>query len=279
MSKSKEVVLKQSHDVLGKFLEKKQAALPSDFNETRFLQNCMTVLQDTKNIERMKPVSIARTMLKGAFLGLDFFNGECYAIPYGNDLNFQTDYKGEIKLAKKYSINSIQDIYAKVVREGDHFQEKINDGKQSIDFEPKPFNNSEIIGAFAVCLYKDGSMIYETMSKQEIEKIREDFSKMPNSIMWKKTPGEAYKKTVLRRLTKMIELDFGNQEREAAYKNGADMEFENENNKGTKEQSPYDAAVDVDYEDVEEDAEDQEDEPEDDFAKDVQDTIKESEGK
>jgi len=272
MSNQKQVVLQQAHGQLNKFLDKKQAALPSDFNETRFLQNCMTVLQDTKNIEKMKPVSIARTMLKGAFLGLDFFNGECYAIPYGNDLNFQTDYKGEIKLAKKYSINDIQDIYAKVVREGDFFEEKISDGKQSIDFRPKSFNDGDIIGAFAVCLYKDGSMIYETMSKKEIEKIRSDFSKMPNSLMWKKTPGEAYKKTVLRRLTKMIELDFGNQERKKAYDNGSDMEFEEE--KKNEEKSPFDEkdeAVDVDYEDVEDE------EPEDDFAKDVEDTIKESE--
>ena len=63
--------------------------------------------------------TVVRTLLKGAFLGLDFFNGECYAIPYGNQCQFQTDYKGEIKLCKRYSSNPIQDIYAKVVREGD----------------------------------------------------------------------------------------------------------------------------------------------------------------
>ena len=250
MTKQKEIVLKQSHDVLNKFLINKQEALPNDFNETRFLQNCMTVLQDTKDIEKMKPVSIARTMLKGAFLGLDFFNGECYAIPYSNKLKFQTDYKGEIKLAKKYSINEIQDIYAKLVREGDQFDERIIDGKQSIDFKPETFNDGDIIGAFAVCLYKDGSMIYETMSRQEIEDIRNNFSKVKNSLMWTKTPGEAYKKTVLRRLTKMIELNFGNQERKKAYDNGSDVEFNEE--KTEKEKSPFDKdAVDVDYVDVE----------------------------
>ena len=250
MTKQKEIVLKQSHDVLNKFLINKQEALPNDFNETRFLQNCMTVLQDTEDIEKMKPVSIARTMLKGAFLGLDFFNGECYAIPYSNKLNFQTDYKGEIKLAKKYSINEIQDIYAKLVREGDQFDERIIDGKQSIDFKPETFNDGDIIGAFAVCLYKDGSMIYETMSRQEIEDIRNNFSKVKNSLMWTKTPGEAYKKTVLRRLTKMIELNFGNQERKKAYDNGSDVEFNEE--KTEKEKSPFDKdAVDVDYVDVE----------------------------
>ena len=92
------------HDNLQKLLQQKAKALPKNFNETRFLQNVMVVLQDTKDIEKMNPTSVARTMLKGAFLGLDFFNKECYAIPYSGQLNFQTDYKGEIKLAKKYSL-------------------------------------------------------------------------------------------------------------------------------------------------------------------------------
>lgn len=267
-NKQKSVVLKKSYEQLEHFLQEKSAALPKDFNETRFLQNCMTVLQDTKDIEKMTPVSIARTMLKGAFLGLDFFNRECYAIPYGTQLNFQTDYKGEIKLSKKYSINPIKDIYAKVVREGDYFEEKITDGIQSIDFKPKPFNDGEIIGAFAVCLYHDGSMIYETMSKAQIEKIRQDFSKQKNGLMWTKTPGEAYKKTVLRRLTKMIELDFDSQEQKRAYDEASGMEFEDEKKKPV-EKSPF---VDVDYEEVEEE------EPTDkELAEEVEKALKEEE--
>jgi len=181
----------------------------------------MTVLQDTKDIDKCQPISVARTMLKGAFLGLDFFNRECYAIPYGGNLQFQTDYKGEIKLAKKYSFNSIKDIYAKIVREGDDFQESIEDGRQTINFKPLPFNNGEIIGAFAVCLFQDGSMLYETMTKQEIE----DFSKAKNSPAWVKTPGEMYKKTVLRRLCKLIELDFDSVETKKTYDETSEFEF------------------------------------------------------
>lgn len=246
----------------------------------------MTVLQDTKKIAQMDPVSIARTMLKGAFLGLDFFNGECYAIPYGNSLNFQTDYKGEIKLAKKYSINPIKDLYAKVVREGDEFQEKIVDGKQTIEFDPEPFNDGEIKGAFAVCLYEDGSMIYETMSKSQIEDIRNNFSKASNSKAWRLTPGEMYKKTVLRRLCKLIELDFDSQEQAKAFKDGGDVEIEDNKGTGEIEKSPFDKekeeeenTVDVDYEEVEEDKKEQEEEPEEeksdeDFADEVDEGMK-----
>ena len=64
-----DLVLKTAHNQLEKLLVSKAGALPKDFNQTRFLQNCMTVLQDTKGIEKVQPITIARTMLKGAFLG------------------------------------------------------------------------------------------------------------------------------------------------------------------------------------------------------------------
>jgi len=223
-----DLMLKEVHKNLNSLLVSKMEALPHDLNKTRFLQNCMTVLQDTKGIEKCSAISVARTMLKGGLLGLDFMSKECYAIPYGNSLQFQTDYKGEIKLAKKYSLNPIKDIYAKLVRVGDEFIEEIKDGQQVVSFKPLTFNDDEIIGAFAVCYYQDGSMIYETMSKKDIEKTRKDYSKMPNGTSWTKSSGEMYKKTVLRRLCKNISLDFDSIEQKKAYDDGADAEIKEE---------------------------------------------------
>jgi recombination protein RecT len=212
-------------DNLQSLLNNKAKALPQNFNQTRFIQNCMVVLQDTKEIEKYDPISVARTMLKGAFLDLDFFNGECYPIPYGKELKFQTDYKGEVKVLKKYAIQQIKDIYAKVVRKGDEFQEKIQDGIQTITFIPKSFNNADIIGVFAVCFYADGSMVYETMSVEEVEKIRQNYSKQPNGQAWGKSFGEMSKKTVLRRLKKWIPIQFENTEQIEAFNDGGDAEF------------------------------------------------------
>lgn len=250
----KGLVLSETHKHLNSLLKSKQDALPKDFNETRFLQNCMTVLQDTYNIENCQPISIARTLLKGAFLGLDFFQKECYAIPYKGELQFQTDYKGETKLAKKYSIREIKDIYAKVVKEGDLFEEEIKSGQQSINFKPLSFNNNPIIGAFAVVLYQDGGMEYETMSTQEIETIKENFSQKSYktgefSKAWVKTPGEMYKKTVLRRLVKKIEKDFASIEQAKTFEESSDMTFKKEE---PKEDMPS-TFVDVEFEEKFED--------------------------
>jgi recombination protein RecT len=185
----------------------------------------MVVLQDTKNIDKYTPASIARTMLKGAFLDLDFFNKECYAIPYGDQLQFQTDYKGELKIIKKHSIQQVKDVYAKLVRVGDTFIEKIVNGVQTIDYTPKLFNNEEIIGVFAVCFYADNSMVYETMSIEEVEKVRDNYSKQPKGQAWKESFGEMAKKTVLRRLKKWIPIEFKNSEQYQAYEDASDAEF------------------------------------------------------
>lgn len=209
-------------------LDKQAAALPRQFNKQRFMQNCMTVLQEN-DFSKCEAGTVVRTLLKGAFLGLDFFNKECYAIPYGGKVQFQTDYKGEVKLCKKYSINPVKDIYAKVVREGDTFEEFIECGEQRVNFKPLLFNNGKIIGAFAVAMFRDGSMIYDTMSVDEMEHTRQKFSKMPNGQAWKDSTGEMYKKTVLRRLCKVIELDFESIEQKQAFDGASDYEFSTDN--------------------------------------------------
>ncbi len=189
-------------------------ALPENFNQSRFVLNCISLIKSNlSNYNNITPESVYLALAKGAYLGLDFFNGECYAIPYSGEVNFQTDYKGEIKLAKTYSRNPIKDIYAKNVRKGDFFEEIIESGKQSVNFRPVPFSDEVIIGTFAVVLFKDGSMMYDTMSVKEIEEVRNNFSKAKNSKAWAATPGEMYKKTVLRRLCKLIDLDFNSQQR------------------------------------------------------------------
>ena len=221
---------------LVKKLEENINALPDGMNRDRFVLNCITVIQDMmadgKKRSKLQDVNIDTIpvcFMKGAFLGLDFFNGECYAIPYGKDMQFQTDYKGEIKLCKRYSSNPIKDIYAKVVREGDEFLEEIVNGNQSVSFKPKAFNNGEIIGAFAVCLYKDGGMIYDTMSKEEIEHTRKTFSKQADGKAWKNSYGEMCKKTVLRRLCKLIDLNFDTAEAMQAFEDGSDFDVKNPN--------------------------------------------------
>ena len=219
-----EVAVSFGQQLTDKLIDVEQA-LPKDFNKTRFVQNCLAVLNEKPELAKINKAQLQLGLLKGAYLGLDFMNKECYLIAYGNGVQFQTDYKGEIKFTKRYSIRPIKDIYAKVVRDGDEFEEKIIDGQASINFKPKSFNNGEILGAFAVCLFQDGGMIYETMSKADIENVRTSYSKAANSKAWRNSFDEMAKKVVLRRLCKHIDCDFESIEARQAWNDGSDYDF------------------------------------------------------
>lgn len=202
-------------------------ALPKELNIQRFVQNAVALLNDNQTLtdfaKKHGTSQIKQGLMKSAYLGLDAINKECYLIPYGNQLNFMIDYRGNVKLAKKYSIRPIKDIYAKIVREGDDFNERVMGGEPTIYFNPKPFNDGKIIGAFAVCLFKDGGMVYDTMSLQELENTR-SASKAKNSPAWQKFTGEMYKKTVLHRLCKHIELEFDNPEQTTLFREDVEIE-------------------------------------------------------
>ena len=228
MAENTQIVEKKENNsnfsiVLADKLDSVSDALPKDFNKARFVQNALALVNENPNIAKYGQQKIMAGLLKGAYLGLDFYSKECYLVPYGNDLNYQTDYRGAKKLAKKYSIRPIKDIYAKLVHEGDLFEEKIIGGEQSFDFKPKPFNDGKIIGAFAVVLYTDGGMSYDTMSLADLENTRKA-SKASNSPAWKNFTGEMYKKTVLHRLCKHIELDFENPTQQNMFLSGMEIE-------------------------------------------------------
>ena len=64
-------------------------------------------------------------------------------------------------------------------------------------------------------------MMYDTMSKEDIEHTRQTFSKAANSKAWKESYGEMCKKTVLRRLCKLIDLNFDTAEQCQAFEDGS----------------------------------------------------------
>lgn len=210
--------------ILDSELTKAECALPKNFNKDRFVHNAIAMLNCNENLAKFVAKSttglaqVKAGLMKAAMLNLDALSDECYLIPYGSTLNFQTSYKGLIKLCMLYSERPILEVYAKVVKDGDRFEERIENGNQVINFSPKPFNNGEVIGAFAIVRFTDGGLLYDTMSVDELEYNRKTFSKVPNSPAWSKATNEMYKKTVLRRLLKTITLNFENTEQQASFK-------------------------------------------------------------
>lgn len=199
-----------------------QAGLPKSFNIQRFVNNSIALLNGNENlINFMKSHNNAMAQVKaglmqGAYLGLDFMSNEAYLVPYGATLQFQTSYKGLQKIAKKYSIKPIKEIKANIVREDDFFEMEDADGKQTYIFKPIAFSDKPVVGAFAVCVYEDGTTLIETMSNEELEKVHNS-SKAKNSPAWSAFPNEMKKKVVLKRLCKRIPIEFETPEQTSAY--------------------------------------------------------------
>lgn len=240
--------------VLTKELEAQKAALPVDFNISRFVQNSIALLNGNDTliefVKKNGTAQVKQGLLRGAYLGLDALNGEMYLVPYGNSLNFMQSYKGDVKMVKKYSQRPIRDIYAKLVRQGDEFEESIIDGQPSITFKPLPFNDGNIIGAFAVCLYEDGMMVYDTMSLKELENTR-SASKAKNSPAWSKFTGQMYLKTVLHRLCKHLSIDM-DASAKSAFESGTEIETDSaEIAKREVEENANAEELIVDAEDIE----------------------------
>jgi len=199
-----------------------QDALPKDFNKARFVQNALSLLNEKPDLAKFGQAKIMAGLMRGAMLGLDFFNKEAYLVGYGSDLQYQTSYIGAQKLIKKYAIHKVKNIYAELVREDDVFETGIDANKRYVTFKPKAFNNKPVVGAFAVVEFEDGDIQVETMNLEELEAVRKK-SKMGNAGAWKDFPGEMQKKSVIRRLCKRIEIDFENPEQKQIFEADTDI--------------------------------------------------------
>ncbi len=229
-------------------------ALPRDFNKALFVQNAVTLLNNTPQLQKYSKDKLCMGLLNAAYLGLSFTQTECWLIPYGDQLNFQISYKGLRKLAVTFG-KGVESIFADVVREGDEFGMEIIDGKQSFNFKPLPFNDGRIVGAFAVACFDNGQILVERMSVAEIENTRQKTSKAKNSMPWQSFYGEMCKKTVLRRLCKQIELTFPNGAMEESFQNGEDADFREKERPKYEAHDIYAEAEDAEFEEVEDAAE------------------------
>lgn len=195
------------------------SALPSDFNQQRFVQNAIAAVNGNETLAKFTTAQLAPAIMRGAMLGLDFFNKEAYLVPYGQQVQFQPSYTGLVKLAKKYG--GVADVKAEIVREGDEFTMSMQGGAQSFTFDPKPFNDGPIIGAFAVATMNDGSIKVERMTKRQLDNVKM-MSRSQSGNAWKLFPEEMYKKVVVRRLCKGITIDFENTEQAKVFRSEDD---------------------------------------------------------
>lgn len=101
----------------------------------------------------------------------------------------------------------VSSLEAHVIYANDHFV-WVQGTESSLEHKPLfPGDRGEMIGAYAVARFKDGSPpIFRVMDKARIEKAR-SVSKTKNGPLWTVWADEAWQKTVIRNLAKYLPSD------------------------------------------------------------------------
>lgn len=183
--------------------------LPNQKAVDRFKRVVVQSLARNPDLLRADRASIITAAFEAARLGLEPSGalGGAHLVRYGNTASLIVDYRGLVELARRSG--EIQDIAAVVVRAADAF--RVQRGTSpGIEHIPA-LEISEDAGdlamthVYAVAHLFGGGVQFEVMTKAEIDSIR---ARAPaaNTGPWRTDYEEMAKKTVLRRLCKLLPL-------------------------------------------------------------------------
>jgi recombination protein RecT len=193
-------------------------ALPKHLTAERIVQVATTLISRTPELAECSVESLIGSVMQCSILGFEPIPslGQAYLIPFNNkktgkrEIQFIIGYKGLIDLARRS--NQIKTIYAQAVYSNDEFNYEYG-LEPNLHHKPALGERGDFIYAYAVAKFTNDGYAFEVMSKADIEKIRKtsqagDSKYSPwNSGFYE----EMAKKTVLRRLSKMLPVSIEHQ--------------------------------------------------------------------
>lgn len=198
-----------------------QSIVPKHVTPERLVRIGMTATSRNPKLFECTPESIVGAVVNCGVLGVEpNLLGHAYIVPFWNNSNkrmeaqFQLGYKGLIDLARR--TGQLTNVYAHEVFEGDEFSYSYGLEKNLIHVPSGEEDESKITHFYAVYKMKDGSYDFIVMSRQQVEKHRDKFTKSQKDGKvfgpWKDHFAEMAKKTVLIRLLKTAPISIEQQE-------------------------------------------------------------------
>jgi len=188
--------------------------------EATFTQCAILFASDPK-LKSCTPASLIGFAIQCVVLGLDPTKQrrEAWAVPFKRNFQdsegkwqsvlecqFQTGYGGEIKLAIR--TGTISNIYAYCVYEGDQFQIVRGMKPDIIHIDgPNSGDQTKVIAAYAVVVFKDGTKQFECLNKKQLERLRlKSPMQKPDKLggMWESDYDEAARAKAVKRLAKFL---------------------------------------------------------------------------
>jgi recombination protein RecT len=204
MVTNQELMTMPIHDALEVIAPRLIAALPDNIPHRRFDSVIKTALNLNPDLLRCNRHTLIQACQRAAQDGLYPDGREAALVPYNGKVSYQPMIAG----IRKRMMNSglVKSANADVVYENDYFRDVRGDNPH-IEHEPPSLGEDRgvMIGAYAVIHLKTGGTVRDVMSKAEIERIRDLYSKASrDDAPWKVHPAEMWKKTVLKRCSKQV---------------------------------------------------------------------------
>lgn len=175
-------------------------ALPSHIKPAQFQRVAWTAIQNVYQIDQCSPKSVMNALIKSAQDGLLPDGSEAAIVKYKTSAQYMPMVRGVIK--KMLNSGMISDVNAHIIYQNDDFDAKMINGIWDIRHTPKLFGErGDVIGCYAVALYKDGAIHVEVMTKADIDKRK---AKAKSQNVWNEWYEEMAKKTVIHALAKRV---------------------------------------------------------------------------
>jgi recombination protein RecT len=175
-------------------------ALPKHLSPERFARVAITALTRTPKLADCTPASLMKCLLDLSAMGLEPDGRRAHLIPYGNEATLIVDYKGLVELIRRSG--DVVSIRAELVCSSDQFSWKNGEISHEVNWRE---DRGVIEAVYAEAVMKSGEKQSAVMTKAEVESIRAR-SRSGKSGPWVTDFGEMAKKTVVRRLSKMLPL-------------------------------------------------------------------------
>jgi recombination protein RecT len=179
-----------------------QAALPDHIPVARFKRVLVTAINQNADLARCNRHSLFLAAVKCAQDGLYPDGREAALVPFGQVVQYMPMVTG----LRRLMASEVVVATTEVVHQNDRFRYVLGDDA-AIEHEPPPLDQDrgEPIGAYCSIKLRTGGYIREVMSKADIERIRNLYSKATrDDAPWKLHWGEMARKTVLKRAAKQV---------------------------------------------------------------------------
>jgi recombination protein RecT len=189
-----------------------EIVLPSDYVPENAVRAAWLVLQGVVDrggnpaLEVCTKESIANAFLDMVTSGLSVSKKQGYFVVYGNKLQFDQSYIGDIAIAKR--VANVKEVNAVTVYKDDEFEYSVDfsTGRKNVTKHNQKLANianDKIVGAYAIVTYNDGSSDSEIMTIDQIKTSWSMGGAKGNSPAHNKFPDQMCEKTVIARSLKI----------------------------------------------------------------------------